>query len=91
MKHMQRGNISSKLSIEFNKLLKQYGFIDDETNEPKKGARRQQAELSFHSLRAKPCGLQVFHLIYAGSPLDTIAKKWNVSISALVPPPLVRP
>lgn len=66
MKHMQGGNISSKLSIEFNKLLKQYGFIDDEINEPKKGARRQQAELSFHSLRATA----VTALRLAGVPSD---------------------
>ncbi len=52
MKHMQGGNISSKLSIEFNKLLKEHGFIEDNLASSGKGARRKQAELSFHSLRS---------------------------------------
>lgn len=51
MRHAQGGNTSSKLSIEFNILLKRFGFIEAEKIELS-GNRRQLSALSFHSLRA---------------------------------------
>ena len=51
MRHAQADHTSSKLSIEFNALLKKFGYI--EKNPPAaKGNRRRLAPLSFHSLRA---------------------------------------
>lgn len=51
MRHAQANNTSSKLSIEFNTLLKKFDFIEKEQEELT-GKRRQLAPLSFHSLRA---------------------------------------
>lgn len=51
MRHAQADHTSSKLSIEFNALLKKFGYI--EKNPPAaKGNRRRLTPLSFHSLRA---------------------------------------
>lgn len=65
MRYAQAGNRVSKLSIEFNNLLKQHGFIESK-KETKAGARRNMAELSFHSLRATA----VTALRLAGVPAD---------------------
>ena len=65
MRHAQANNTSSKLSIEFNILLKKFGFIETEKN-VLPGMRRQLSTLSFHSLRATA----VTALRLAGVPAD---------------------
>ena len=50
MKHAQAGGKSSKLSLEFTALLRQYGFIGE--HEELEGDKRKLSEKSFHSLRA---------------------------------------
>ena len=65
MRHAQANNTSSKLSIEFNILLKKFGFIETEKN-VLPGLRRQLSTLSFHSLRATA----VTALRLAGVPAD---------------------
>lgn len=50
-KHAQAGGTSSKLSLEFTGLLKEHGFIEDDTKAPRQGDRRTLSALSFHCLR----------------------------------------
>lgn len=65
MKFAQADGMSSKLSTEFNVLLKKFGFIEEEA-EVLPGNRRRIAPLSFHSLRATA----VTALRLAGVPAD---------------------
>lgn len=65
MRHAQADHTSSKLSIEFNGLLKKFGFIEKDPPAVK-GKRRRLAPLSFHSLRATA----VTVLRLAGVPAD---------------------
>lgn len=51
MKYAQAGDASRTLSPEFTSLLLKHGFIE-KTMKEKKGDRRQQANLTFHSLRS---------------------------------------
>ncbi|MCO8187470.1 site-specific integrase [Akkermansia sp. Marseille-P9185] len=66
MRHTQAGNTCGKLSMDLHELLKQHGFIEDIDKSSLQGNRRQQAELSFHSLRATA----VTALRLAGVPSD---------------------
>ncbi len=66
MRHTQAGNTCGKLSMDFHELLKQHGFIESTDKKSLQGNRRQQAELSFHSLRATA----VTALRLAGVPAD---------------------
>lgn len=66
MRHTQAGNTCGKLSMDFHELLKQHGFIESTNKKSLQGNRRQQAELSFHSLRATA----VTALRLAGVPAD---------------------
>lgn len=65
MRHAQADHMSSKLSIEFTGLLKQFGFIEEEMA-ALPGNRRRVAPLSFHCLRATA----VTALRLAGVPAD---------------------
>lgn len=66
MRHTQAGNTCGKLSMDLHELLKQHGFIENIDKSSLQGNRRQQAELSFHSLRATA----VTALRLAGVPSD---------------------